>query len=396
MSKRTFLKKITALSLCLCSVIAVSACDSLGNILPFMKNSSIESSMSNVTLSVTQFDQPVSLVHQSVSDYLSADPEELVTAYLPGGTMRVDKGRPVTFEYSARAEDGALDISYILIECSLDQDFAVIEHTQKFSPRQKELEVYNLKTGAHYYYRFTLHMTDGDTVSTTGEFDTAASPRMINLDGACNVRDIGGWKTEDGKTIKQGLLFRGSEIDGGKNKGHADFCLTSKGVEQLRALGIKTDLDLRDESTKVSEYSILGEDVSRSFYNAAQYQSILDGSNAERTRKIFSPLAKPEAYPVYLHCTHGVDRAGSTTLILEALLGMSKEDLIRDYELSAFYYNYAHVNRNTNTGGTILDLIDGLEEGYAGETFADKVEKFLLSIGVTQAEIDSIRNIFLG
>ena len=75
---------------------------------------------------------------------------------------------------------------------------------------------------------------------------------------------------------------------------------------------------------------------------------------------------------------------------------MSKEDLIRDYELSAFYYNYAHVNRNTNTGGTILDLIDGLEEGYAGETFADKVEKFLLSIGVTQAEIDSIRNIFLG
>jgi protein-tyrosine phosphatase len=231
-------------------------------------------------------------------------------------------------------------------------------------------------------------------LTKSGEFSTAQSLRFISLDGASNVRDIGGWKTESGKTIKYGMLFRGGEIDGGKNTGHPDFRLTKEGIAQLRAFGIKTDLDLRSEDVKVSEFSILGSDVTRTFYDAAQYEAILKPSNAEKIRKIFSTLAKPEAYPVYLHCTHGVDRAGSTTMMLEALLGVAKADLIRDYELSAFYHNYKHVNRELNNGGTLLALIAGLE-AYEGETLADKTANFLLSVGVTQAEIDSIRNILL-
>ena len=76
------------------------------------------------------------------------------------------------------------------------------------------------------------------------------------------------------------------------------------------------------------------------------------------------------------------------------LLGVAKEDLIRDYELSAFYYNYAHVNRNVQTGGNVLVLLERLE-ALEGETLADKTATFLLSVGVTEAEIASIRSIFL-
>ena len=74
---------------------------------------------------------------------------------------------------------------------------------------------------------------------------------------------------------------------------------------------------------------------------------------------------------------------------------MSKEDLIRDYELSAFYHNYAHVNRNLQNGGNILELMAGIEQ-FSGETFSDKVVSFMLSIGVTAEEINNIRSIFLG
>ena len=359
------------------------------------------------TLTVTVAESPASLVAYSIEAYINANADETVNSFLTGGTERLDKGMPVTIEYDLQSS-AVVGIISIEAELSLDKDFAVIEQKQtlnisdmedspiyNFDPRKNYCSLYNLKTGEHYYYRVKLTLSDGQTVSSIGEFDTKISPRFINLDGANNVRDIGGWMTESGRRIKQGLLYRGSEIDGGKNTGHADFRLTEQGIAQLRALGIKTDFDLRSDSNKISEHSILGADVSRSFYDAAQYQSALAKANAETTRKIFSDLAKKESYPIYLHCTHGVDRAGTTCLLLEGLLGVAKEDLVRDYELSAFYYNYAHVNRNFENGGNVLKLIEELEK-YDGETFADKVATFMLSIGVTADEINSIRSIFLG
>ncbi len=341
---------------------------------------------------LSNFDEPVYLLPDEVLRYLQSDGSELVTDYLPMGSHRCDQGKPVLFEYSVR---DMRSVEASQVEVSLDADFATIVGKANFQRRDATASVYNLLPNTSYHFRITVVREDGVKLRYTGEFQTAQSLRFMSLDGASNVRDIGGWATEGGKIIQYGLLYRGGEIDGGKNTGHPDFCLTEKGIEQLRGLGIKTDLDLRSESVKVGEYSILGSDVSRSFYDAAQYESIMNPSNAERTRRIFSDLAKPDAYPIYLHCTHGVDRAGSTTLILEALLGVAEADLVRDYELSAFFHSYAHVNRNTENGGNILKLIEKLKE-YEGETLADKTAAFLLSIGVTQAEIDSIRNILLG
>ena len=397
MSKRPFLTKFTALALCLSSMTAFTACDKLGSIFPFMNNSSQQSTFIDATFEMTQPDRPVSLVHTAVNMYLSADPEKLVTDYLPSGEYRYDWGNPFVIEYTVSSNIGKPDVKRTKVEFSFQENFSKIEQTEIFKGNQSELPIYNLQTGKTYYYRVTVDL-DGDHNGTTlyqvGTVTTKESPRMLRIDGASNVRDIGGWKTEDGKTVKQGVLYRGGEIDGGKNTGHADFCLTVSGIQQMRALGIKTDFDLRSESVKVSDHSILGEDVTRHFYDAAQYQSILQPANAAKTRKIFSDLANPAAYPAYIHCTHGVDRAGSIVLILKAFLGVSKADLIRDYELSAYYHNYKHVNRNVETGGTILKLLEGLE-AYPGETLAKKTESFLASIGLSLSEVETLRSIFL-
>lgn len=390
MKKSSIQMKITALLLGFGMAAGTVACGKGGG--AESDDSLAGTPETEATLTVSTFDSPVYLVHDGVLGYLQADEDQLVNGYLVSGT-RTDKGKPVTLSYGVEKSEKPIDFAYA--EISLTEDFSSVVCIELFEEDSTSVDVYNLQTDMQYYFRIVAQEQDDEELSASGSFVTAASPRFISLDGACNVRDIGGWKTEDGKTVKQGLLYRGSEIDGGKNTGHVDFCLTEKGIEQLRALGIKTDLDLRSESVKVSEYSILGADVNRTFYDAAQYQTIVYDVNAERTRAIFSALAKPEAYPVYMHCTHGVDRAGSTAFLLNALLGVSKADLIRDYELSAFYYNFAHVNRNVNNGGTILKLASVLEDYYEGETFAEKVASFLLSIGVTQAEIDSIRSILL-
>lgn len=379
------------MALCLCSITAVSACGGGES----SSMSSIVESSTGITMTVSVAQQPVSLATDAVKNYLSADSERIVTEFLPDGEYRDDQGVPLLLECDFTAQDSAPAVKQVTAEFSFTEDFSVIEQTTTFRGKARKLRIYNLQTsGKTYYYRVTASLEDGNAVVETGTLQIAPSPRMLYLEGASNVRDIGGWKTQDGKTIKQGVLYRGSEIDGGKNTGHPDFCLTEAGIEQLRALGIKTDFDLRSESVKVSEFSALGADVTRNFYDAAQYEAILQAGNAERTRRIFSDLANPAAYPVYLHCTHGVDRAGSTVLILQALLGVEKADLIREYELSAFYYNYRHVQRNTYTGGNVLTLLQGLE-GYAGETLAEKTANFLLDIGVTQSEIDTLRGIFL-
>lgn len=388
MKCKKVLQKISVSMIGCMMVFSSFACSNGG------KNSMKENLILNSEkITMTEFSEQVSLLPWCVSQYLAADPEEVVTDYLLGDMTRWDKGQPVNVEYSFEGL-GDAEILEEKLEISSKEDFSSIEQTLYFSSRRSYVDIYNLQTGATYYYRVVIQLDNGEQHVKTSSFQTKDSLRFIALDGACNVRDIGGWKTESGKTVKQGLLYRGSEIDGGKNKGHPDFCLTAKGIEQLRALGIKTDFDLRSRENKVDEYSILGEDVTRTFYNAPQYQSFFQDSKKETVRKIFSDLAKPEAYPVYLHCAHGVDRAGSTALLLESLLGVSKEDLIRDYELSAFYYNYAHVNRNVQNGGNVLTLIERLET-FEGETLADKTATFLLSVGVTEAEIATIRSIFI-
>ena len=347
------------------------------------------------TFTVTEFRGPIRLVSESVFSYLEASPDAGVSNFLDGDAMnRTDRSKPISVSYTW--ENGAEPaVQSANVEFSLTEDFSVIERTETFKEGKSSCAVYNLQTGAQYYFRINVTLENGDVITNQGGLETEKSPRMLFLDGGNNARDIGGWKTESGKVIKQGVLYRGSEIDGGKNTGHVDFCLTTTGIAQLRALGIKTDFDLRAESVKVSEYSVLGEDVERTFYNAYHYQSALTAEAAPTTSKIFKDLAKPEKYPVYLHCTHGVDRAGTAVFILEALLGVSEDDLIRDYELSAFYYNYAHVHRNMNNGGTIMGLLEELKK-YEGESLSAKTANFLQSIGVTTEEIDSIRKIFLG
>ena len=64
--------------------------------------------------------------------------------------------------------------------------------------------------------------------------------RHVPLDGQPNFRDVGGYKTRDGKTVKGGLVYRSGELPR----------LTDKDVAKLKQLGIKTVINfLTDEET---------------------------------------------------------------------------------------------------------------------------------------------------
>ena len=234
------------------------------------------------------------------------------------------------------------------------------------------LPLYNLKSGMHY--RACL-LSDG--IRETTEFYTAPSPRLLFVDGITNVRDVCAYPTEDGSVLREGLLLRGSEM----NSHHT---LTEKGRDALRALGVRSVLDLRGAS-EVRE-NVLG----TAYLNvpASAYAEFL--LHRDSLLRMIEFLADEKNYPVYFHCWGGADRTGTLAFLLGALLGLSYESLLDDYELTSL----SVWGVRSRTSGNFQGLLDSFLS-LSGETLKEKAEGYLLSAGVTAAQIERIRRILI-
>lgn len=324
---------------------------------------------------------PVYLIGKAAQNYLKAEKVPNVTDFLMPyweTESRMDRGAPVKLSYKTYSLPKGVTVAKAVFRVFIGDGSGRFIELQ--APKgSTSVAVYNLRTGNSYEYQAAITLTNGTELELRGSFRTAAGPRLMKIDGLVNVRDLGGWVAAGGKTVKQGLLYRGSEMDGAVEQ---DFKLTGEGLKQLQALGIKTDLDLRHEGADV----IPG--AEHIYYDAIQYEHAFTPAGREAVRKLFADLADPANYPAYLHCTYGADRTGTMCYLLLGLLGVSAADLMRDYELTALYYGYVSPEQMGAFVAKIAEL--------PGNTTQEKIEYFLLSTGVTEQQIGSIRQIFLG
>ena len=109
--------------------------------------------------------------------------------------------------------------------------------------------------------------------------------------------------------------------------------------------------------------------------------------------KIFNALANCDKEPALLHCTYGADRTGIVSFFLEALLGMSQEDMTRDYLWTQFTPG-RNVKIKESEGAEFPQWISKTN-GCEGATFADKMENHLISFGIAKSTLEKIRSIFV-
>ena len=250
-----------------------------------------------------------------------------------------------------------------------------------------ETEVYNFHANREYFWKIAVSGPEGETESAYSSFlTTDVAPTFFRVEGITNVRDIGGWKTMDGKVVKRNRIYRGSEMD-------THHALTEDGRQVLRnELKIRCDLDLRGEAEGKVFESPIGSDIRFALIPCKAYAEFMEPERFEVTRALFSLFADETAYPIYLHCWGGADRAGTLVLMLNALLGVDDESLLTDYEMTLFSI-WGERSRKSDLFCQLMAALDAYAK--EGSTLSEKVVSYLRAAGVTDEQMDKIRAIML-
>lgn len=177
--------------------------------------------------------------------------------------------------------------------------------------------------------------------------------RRIPFAGALNFRDIGGYPTSNGGRTRSGVVYRSDSL----------HFLTPEDLPAFDALGIEAIYDLRragelrqhpgprqcvhlelpsrDPMDKC-EASRLKTRVDGERWLLSEYLGMLTGAAAS-FGTLFSRLADAERLPAVIHCLGGKDRTGLTIALLLTALGVQREVVLDDYQITNDCRGVAHV-----------------------------------------------------
>ena len=173
--------------------------------------------------------------------------------------------------------------------------------------------------------------------------------RGVELEGAVNFRDLGGYATSDFRSILRGRVYRAGDIS----------MLTDADMEELKRRKIYTVIDFRGESEAAAapgrllpgaEYLLLPAGSGNSTDMASFTNGHVSGSDLmiafysdvsvfkEKYRPFFYKLLMlPDTSAVVFHCSAGKDRTGIAAALLLYILDIPMETIMSDYVISNHY-----------------------------------------------------------
>lgn len=202
--------------------------------------------------------------------------------------------------------------------------------------------------------------------------------RLIVVDGTLNLRDLGGYRSRMGRSTRWRTLFRSDDI------AH----VTDRGLAALGSLELRLICDLRDTKARerrpqgvagrlgarvaafpmegpaaMSEFTaFLSKSRDREFwigFMTDMYRTMVEDSGATFA-EVITLLADASSLPALFHCTGGKDRTGVLAAIMLSCLGVDRETILRDYELTTTCSSLQTIERlraGWEADGVALDAV---------------------------------------
>ena len=231
--------------------------------------------------------------------------------------------------------------------------------------------------------------------------------RHLNLSGASNFRDLGGYATSDGRTVRWRQIFRSNHL------GH----LTDEDAVVLRDLGVRSAFDFRGSEERTAaqcampEISVHSLPVEPTVVAALRaiaaggtplstdhavevmcdsYRSYVQ-KNTRHFRTLFAHLLEDRA-PLVIHCTAGKDRTGFACALILHTLGVPEEAISEDYLLTNRFYR-RDPNHSTDLPDEVRQVLGSVQAAFLAAAFqaidADygDLESYIRDgLGIGQAE----------
>jgi len=236
------------------------------------------------------------------------------------------------------------------------------------------------------------------------------TPRWLDLDGAHNVRDVGGLAAGP-RRVRAGVLLRGDHLED----------LTDAGVQRLfQEVGLRAVVDLRAPSEDpVAVPWMASRGVQRLHLPLVDLTRIIRGRYATDPGGVYADMLTEAApalvqilrflvaehrVPALVHCAAGKDRTGITVAVLLAAAGVDDADIIADYTATGLRLERINASLARRGGYPVSDLpprpaplpdtpiravLAALHATDGG------AEQFLTHHGATPADLDRWRTLLL-
>ncbi|NDV78499.1 tyrosine-protein phosphatase [Dysgonomonas sp. 511] len=189
----------------------------------------------------------------------------------------------------------------------------------------------------------------------TEEGKAILADRHLPMTGGYNFRDLGGYRTTDGKYVKWGKIFRSDDLHN----------LTDADLKYLSAIPLTSIVDFRSEEERTLQPDINPASVKENYAYAISPGNLMEAVSkdirlltAEKVdtlmmemnillvtdsaciaqyRKFFELLQNEADVPLMFHCSAGKDRTGMGAALVLSALGVDEQTIIRDYLDSNIY-----------------------------------------------------------